>query len=419
MTKQDTYCVLPFLHFAVKPDGVAKPCCRFVHWDTEESADFWAENNHNSIGTDNVLNGPQFAGVREKMLAGEPVHGCWKCYQEEERVGYSMRTMFNQRWPEHDNSIGLKYLEVSFGNYCNLSCRTCNSNLSTSWYDDDLALSKVYKENRPSRKIIDIEFSWQPEDFAQIEEIKFVGGEPMLNPNFGKFLETVLAGGNASNTKLVIFTNSSWFPKNSIIELLKQFGEVLISLSIDGVEKYNDYIRHGSQWETLSAHAIHWLELEKENDNIGVCIAPTINVLNISNIGLVFNWWYNLRVEMQLPRITGHPEEMMPGDFVTSTVYYPEAYSVDNYPNKHKLAERYREEFAEYSNSEDIDYIKRFYDRVINILTNSQNDSKDIVRFAEYNKDLDRLRKQKFEDVYPEFYQIIKEEYDATPGRLD
>ena len=87
--------------------------------------------------------------------------------------------------------------------------------------------------------------------------------------------------------------------------------------------------------------------------------------------------------------------------------------------DKHELAERYREEFAEYRNSEDIDYIKRFYDRVINILTKSQNDSKDIVRFAEYNKDLDRLRKQKFEDVYPEFYQLIKEEYDATPGRLD
>ena len=124
MKRSDTYCVLPFVHFAVKPDGVAKPCCRFVHWDTPESAELWAENNHNAIGTERVLHGDQFASVRQQMLSGERVHGCWKCYQEEERVGYSMRTMFNDRWPEHEDTVELKYLEVSFGNYCNLSCRT-------------------------------------------------------------------------------------------------------------------------------------------------------------------------------------------------------------------------------------------------------------------------------------------------------
>jgi sulfatase maturation enzyme AslB (radical SAM superfamily) len=417
MAKTDTYCALPFVHFAVKPDGVAKPCCRFVHWDKPDSAEFWAANNHNKIGTDAVLNGEQFASVREAMLNGERVHGCWKCYQEEERVGYSMRTMANDRWGDTDDTVTFKYLEVSFGNYCNLSCRTCNSNLSTTWYEDDLALSRVYKENRASRKIMDIDFTWKPEDFANIEEIKFVGGEPMLNPNFAKFLETVLAGGNAHNTKLTIFTNTSWFPKQKIIDLLTQFGEVLMCLSIDSVGKYNDYIRNGSDWTTLSGCALRWLDLESDTANVGACIAPTINILNIDNIHLLFEWWYEQRKQRQLGFKLGHPEQMMPGDFVTSMVYYPQAYSVDNYPNKSQLADEYRELRKLYT--EDSEYVDKFYNRIINILTKNVNESKDLRSFIEYNKDLDKLRSQSFAQVYPRFYQMIQEQYDSVQGRLD
>jgi hypothetical protein len=416
MTKTNTYCALPFVHFAVKPDGVAKPCCRFVHWDKPQSAEFWAANNHNKIGTDGVLNGEQFESVREAMLKGERVHGCWKCYQEEQRVGYSMRTMANDRWGNTEGAVTFKYLEVSFGNYCNLSCRTCNSNLSTTWYDDDLALSRVYKENRASRKILDVGFQWKPEDFANIEEIKFVGGEPMLNPNFGKFLETVLAGGNAHNTKLTIFTNTSWFPKQKIIDLLTQFGEVLLCLSIDSVGKYNDYIRNGSDWQTLSGCATRWLGLEAEVDCVGVCVAPTINILNIDNIHLLFDWWYQQRLDRKLGFNPGHPEQMMPGDFVISVVYFPQALSVDNYPQKYQLADKYRELRKKYT--QDTVYVDKFFNRIIDTLTNNTDESRDLRSFIEYNKDLDALRDQSFQQTYPEFYKLIQEEYEQTPGRL-
>ena len=205
MTK--TFCHLPFVHFALKPDGLAKPCCRFATYARgEQELRNWWNVNHNNIGSKNVLNSDEFASVREAMIEGKEVPGCWKCHNEEKTVGYSMRTFYNNKFLNHDRSVKLKYLEVGFGNYCNLSCRTCSSELSTSWYEDDVKLSKKYEGHAPHKKIIDIPFNWKSEDFEYIEEIKFVGGEPMLNPNFNKFLKTVLDTGNGKNESILIVT---------------------------------------------------------------------------------------------------------------------------------------------------------------------------------------------------------------------
>ena len=147
------------------------------------------------------------------MLHGKKILGCEKCYAEEahgcfKSSGTSMRQWYNRQYKDHQpGKIQLKYLEVSFGNYCNLSCRTCDSALSTSWYDDEVVLSSKY-DIKPNKKILDIPFNWTSNDFKYVNEIKFVGGEPMLNPNFYKFLQTVIESNNAKHIKLTVFNVS-------------------------------------------------------------------------------------------------------------------------------------------------------------------------------------------------------------------
>ena len=96
MTKDNkSFCVLPFIHFALKPDGKAKPCCRFQSWDGFEETREWHKLDHNKIGTKAVVESEQFEAVRKAMLNGEVIEGCWKCIKEEKVVGYSMRTFYN------------------------------------------------------------------------------------------------------------------------------------------------------------------------------------------------------------------------------------------------------------------------------------------------------------------------------------
>ena len=76
-----------------------------------------------------------------------------------------------------NNDIKLRYLEVAFGNYCNLACRTCNSELSTNWYEDDVHLykSKGYTDRKPWQKITDVEYNWSGEELSELIQIKNFG----------------------------------------------------------------------------------------------------------------------------------------------------------------------------------------------------------------------------------------------------
>jgi MoaA/NifB/PqqE/SkfB family radical SAM enzyme len=422
-----TYCPLPFVHFALKPNGNAKPCCRFQTFASEESKiRNWNKVNHNSIGSQDVLSSEEFSSVRDSMLKGENVPGCWKCYKEEETSGYSMRTFYNKRFLEHDNSVKLKYLEVSFGNYCNLGCRMCNSGLSTTWHNDDAILSKKYNDRTASKKIIDIPFNWKIEDFQYVEEIKFVGGEPMLNPNFDKFLETVLKTGRSKSIRLTIFTNASWFPKPKIIELLKKFKNVFIWLSIDSFGKTNDYIRHQSKWDTVNEVACKYLDLERDTSVFSVTLTPTLSILNISNVDELVSWWVNARISRNLEFTERDTYDFHSGDIVFSSVYEPESLSVKNIPNKDVLIQKYRSIITTYENNANYEIFKRTYYKVISALERFKDQKENLTEFVEFTKDLDKLRNENFKEIFFELYDIVNNElskidtsYENINGRLD
>ena len=433
MTKDNkSFCVLPFIHFALKPDGKAKPCCRFSTWSGSEETREWYKLDHNKIGTKAVVESEQFEAVRKAMLNGEVVEGCWKCIKEEKEAGYdySMRTFYNRMYKDFKPTRNEpKYIEVSFGNYCNLSCRTCNSGLSSSWHDDDVKLQHAYEEIQPFKKIIDIPFNWKVEDFQHVEEIKFVGGEPMLNPNFNKFIETLLEGGRGDQITLTIFSNTSWFPKEKTINMLKRFAKVNIWMSIDAYGKRNDYIRNNSKWEILSSCAEKWLDLERETDVIGIVLTPTLNFLNVHTIDKLVDWWVDNRSKRGLDFHvrTDNENKYNEGDIVFSSVYDPEAYSLRHVPNKKELIKKYKKILKKYSSNtiKEQHVIKRIYNKIINMLHKDLNDEVDLKYFIEHTKDLDMLRKQNFALIFPEVYKVVQKElaktnrtYETEKGRL-
>jgi len=431
MTKDNkSFCVLPFIHFAVNPAGKAKPCCRFQSWGGFEETREWWKLDHNKIGTKAVVESEQFESLRKAMLNGEIVEGCWKCIKEEKEAGYSMRTFFNSIYQDYKPIKNeLKYIEVSIGNYCNLSCRTCNSTLSSSWHDDDVKLQHAYEEIQPSEKIIDIPFNWNVEDFEHVEEIKFVGGEPMLNPNFNRFIETLLEGGREDQIKLTIFTNTSWFPKDKTIDMLKRFAKVNIWMSIDAYGERNDYIRNNSKWEILSSCAEKWLDLEKEIGIINIVLTPTLNFLNVQTLDKLVDWWIDNRIKrgLDFQARTDAKNRYNGGDIVFSSVYKPEAYSLRHVPNKKELIKKYKQIMKKYgSNTIKEQYvIERIYNKVINMLHKDLNEEVDLKYFIEHTKDLDMLRNQNFALIFPEVYEVVQKElakinktYETEKGRL-
>jgi len=399
MSKEtDTTCVLPWIHFSVKPSGGIKPCCRFETFaDNETQSNFVDLNLSNFNNVADVLKTEQLANIRKKMLNGEKINGCKKCYVEEKIHGKSMRTGLNEEYDINTildkNDTTLQFLEVGFGNYCNLACRSCGADLSTSWFDDDKALSPHYNRT-VQKKIQNSKFLWKPEDFETVSYIKFTGGEPMLHPNFIKFLDVIISGNHQTHITLEVFTNCSWVPKNKILDRLKKFKNIKIYLSVDGTGKVNDYIRHYSDWNIVESSLLTWLIFEKNTPNLSSILTPTVSIYNVFNIKDLVLYWKKIRTDTGL-EIT---EES--GYIVTNIVVYPEYISLNLLPDSDSIIK----DFETCINRE---IYTLPLSRIANELKNERKLKYDLNYFMDYTTDLDKLRNQSLETSIPKLWQHL------------
>ena len=100
-----TYCVLPWVHMHVKPN-------KDVHLCSRKSIPL---GNLNNASPEQIFNSVEMQGIREKMLNGECVAGCEKCYHEEKiNGGQSLRTFMNNWFNQFLNHNNIKLNQILF-----------------------------------------------------------------------------------------------------------------------------------------------------------------------------------------------------------------------------------------------------------------------------------------------------------------
>ena len=386
-----TYCNLLFSHVQIKPDQQYKPCCRFDISKHEELLKYKTDN----YTPKQVIMSEEWNVFRNKVLNSEKIKGCHKCYTEESNNVFSMRTGVNST-SIFTTEVKLKYIEVSFGNFCNLQCRSCTSDLSSSWYEEDLKLKPFYPDrNNPKTKVTYVTDKYNVEDYQHVTRVKFTGGEPILHPNFEKFIMFLVDNNLSKNITLDIFSNASWFPKNRLIEKLELFDKVILNLSIDGVGKVNDYTRYPSKWNIVEQTTKKWIET-----NFDVRWAPCLSVYNANNIIDMFEWWFkqehkNIEVDNKL-------------NITLTEVVFPYYLTPSLISNKKDLTNK----LLEYAKSREFEEpLKIHFEHLINKVIKSINkpiDKKHLEEFLNFTADLDKLRKQNVHDYIEDF------EYDFT-----
>jgi MoaA/NifB/PqqE/SkfB family radical SAM enzyme len=76
-----SFCMLPWVHIAVNPNGDVIPCC--VSTATVNKIDGTPYN----LGKDNlnqIINSDGYKSIRSDMLKGKLVNGCEQCYKQEQ-----------------------------------------------------------------------------------------------------------------------------------------------------------------------------------------------------------------------------------------------------------------------------------------------------------------------------------------------
>ena len=430
--------MLPWMHVATTPKGMIKPCCRF-----DLSADFLNDKQvkHKEQSLTDSRRSEYFVELRRRMLAGEKVAGCWKCYKEEDKGVKSMRwsmndTYFNDIPDEQPEK--LKYIELGIGRYCNLACRTCNAHLSTTWSADENILAEHgYTDRKVSNNAVE-SFSYSKEDFEDVEMIKFVGGEPMLNPQFLEILDLIE---NKKTVILEIYTNCSWIPKQKILKKLREFKQIKLFLSIDGLGKVNDYIRYPSEWATVEASAKEWVK-----EDFIVQWAPTFNVYNIWQASDMIRWWIDLlqeargnnidaivntvaREKLRKNELRELPQQWKRFSWAIGSVVTPSYLAPKLWPKKNKTInslESMREKLLElidtsiqkdeYNYHALTNHAHHTIDRLIKSL-DGEPSQEDCKVFGEYTDDLDTMRKQSIIYSIPEVWHALREKTSFT-GRI-
>gem|GEM_PF-3725846 len=371
-------CAFPNFHLQIKPGGITKPCCRFIIDDD------LARMGGNANLSD-YLTSDYWSNLRKTLEKGLKPSGCSKCFNEEDSGQFSMRLTHEEAEKKLDyntrENIDLIDLEVGFSNICNLACRSCDSNLSTRWYEDDQKLTEagILERGRPKVKIKpafnDLKNLSIPNT---IKSVKFTGGEPFLHKELPIFLDKMVKMDISKNVELRFCTNGTILPSDQIIDTLKKFKSIDFSLSLDGIEKANDYLRYPSRWDEILKVIEKLKALVKEDRRFSITRCTTVSIYSLEILDKMESWWNSFVEDI--------PHEK--GKSIYQMVHAPSYLSPEIVPKE------IMEEFDVPAS-------------VKNMFTGLKSGKETLNLFKTYTQSLDELRGEDFENVFPKLSKLI------------
>lgn len=377
----NTWCVLPWTHVCVRTDNALKPCCRFLSENpTNEFSVTLDDLSEQGIA---AMNSDLFTEIRTKMLAGEQLPGCKKCYSQEADLKSnkrSMRQYFNDEIKLDPASCtvqfdSVRYIEMSIDNICNLQCRICDSKFSSKLQNRDRYLDKpVFKKLEPSFVKFD------NVDLSNLERIKILGGEPFITPNFEKFIDYILERAEPANILLDVATNGTTVPNEVLIEKLNRFKSIYINVSIDSVTRSNDYQRFGSNHtQTLEIARRYETLIPKSSVSYHI----TVSIYTAGSLGKTLAYFESI-------------DKFYSVDFVRHPSHLSLLHTPENY-NKWVL-----EQNRDHSTA---------YDLIKNVLKENQYNIKYWHDFLEFTKKLDNYYRVSLKDYDRDFYDFLVKNY--------
>ena len=344
------------------------------------------------------------------MLNGVKNKNCSDCYNLEERTGHSYRQDFNETYDEYFNKVfethedgsidnfEMIYLDFRFSNLCNFKCRSCRPEWSSTWAKEAASNhNHPYKDwdgHIPRHNLTEKEFIDKFKDtFKTVKRIYFAGGEPLAAKEHYWILKHLIEVGNTDvwveyNTNLSMLKNAEL--KLSVVDYWKKFSSVNIRVSIDGSGKKGEYIRKGTDWELIENN----FKYIKENlPNVILGIASVFQLTNALHLPDFYEDWVekgllddNLFHHSNIIPLTG-PEQLsshiLPKNVKFLVREKWNRFMDRNLKEEHFNFKRYANDCLEYMDSENL----------------YESGKREFEKFTWY---LDKIRKEKFSDVFPE-----------------
>ena len=343
----------------------------------------------------------------ETLARGEQHPACSYCWETESHGGESLRQKMNKDLADVEpHPEQPKILIMKHGNKCNNACRMCSPYSSSLWYKDwykmnEDHINQPYKQWLKHFESFEKSYDDDNPDIRSVlhewnENLIFIdlyGGEPLLNNLTYEIIERSISNGHAKDQTIGIHTNLMIYDED-LMEKLSHFKKVELGLSIDAIGEKNDYIRHGSKWKNVEENLSKFVEFCKDRPNMQIIVCATTMTLNVYHIDELFEYFTSRGISFSM----------------RNRVYDKKEYNISYIPRpiKDKITEKLLSHVSE-SNPHHWVHELEFILGVLNYDPTDLEEYQD--SFWTKNLELDKIRGQKFAEVFTEYNKLWLDYY--------
>lgn len=397
MSDNKTFCMMPWVHMHMWPAGYTYPCCM-------ADPDLPIGNTQNQSLQD-IWNGPEMRELRMNMLQDKKSDICRRCYELEDSGVWTLRKSANENFKNHkvkveetsdDGSAGnvnLAYMDIRFSNLCNLKCRSCGPQFSSSWFEDHKQLyGKLNHEKILKVRDDMLNFMDELEPLLDsVERVYWAGGEPLIVEEHYRILDKWIEMGK-HDVVMDYTTNFTQmrFKKKSIFEYWNAFDDVRVAASLDANHARGEYLRKNMDWAQV---------VQNRRDMIEQCphvyfeITPTVSAYNVLNLPDFHKEW--IEEGLLQPRAV-RINILLDPSYMRLQILKPHM--------KDAVRKRYDEHIDYLKQFDDVDSVINDYKNVLNFLDNDRTDEIEMFKFK--TNRIDRLRDENVFNVFPELEDL-------------
>lgn len=315
-------CMAPWTHTYLSPQTERRMCCA-----SREPAQNFEQYIDTKSGTGKYIpitleehwNSEHMKSVRRRMMAGETLPECEVCNDKLLNTDV-YRSYFNQMfahkymsiWDTTDDTGYTTMKPVSwdyrFSNLCNFKCRMCGDMLSSAWESEQRQHDMIDWSNPKNNWMlpeikeqielfqssqIEREFS-DAVEAHQIEEVYWVGGEPLMYDQHWRYMKRIVDLGDGPNVYARYNTNLSrinYRDINLYDDILSRLRDWQICASLDGTGPIGEYIRTGLDYQIWLENFRKGLAYTKHSRQLRIDFTLTLpgmfEIRNIDNLAVM------------------------------------------------------------------------------------------------------------------------------------
>jgi len=330
------FCVLPWIHTAINPNGDVTPCCMTKHGfsygnlnATPLLKDIFNSDNAKRLRKE-MLESPQLPDecfkcrIKETVLENVPkltgdtiIAGSWNTRVSfRHQMNNKYRNFIKTLEPVADGSTEFRqlYIDYRFSNKCNFKCITCGPTLSSSHALEykKLSMKKVHglEDWSKSSALIEVDHDSMFKQFKEfsheIRVIYFAGGEPLINDHHYDILQHIID----TQQPIEIYYNTNFselrYRKHNLLDMWRRVnGRIGVFASIDGYGPEGETIRYGFDTKVFEDNVNTLIAAKLSNVDLRFSI--TFGIANYDRvidtvewlIGLIPDWYLENHKDFQ------------------------------------------------------------------------------------------------------------------------